>query len=67
MQRRTFADGCHRWGWAIGLVGTLVLNGALGFYLSGRFTQRVEDMEKNFGDRITRLEHQIDDLTRSLR
>ena len=58
-----FLDGCHKYGWLITIIGTILFNIAFGIFMTGRFSQRVDDLEKYFGERIGRLEDQIDELS----
>ena len=63
---RTFADGCHRWGWAITIIVTIVLQIITVAYLAGSQSQKIHDLQEFLGHRVDRLEQQVDDLRANL-
>ncbi len=58
LRRPDMWDACHKYGWVITLVGTLIFQVVFWSYSVGMFKQTVAD----FGARIDRLERQIDSL-----
>lgn len=67
LRRPDLFDRCHKYGWIITFLGTLLMQVVIWSVTIGSFKQSVEDMKKDFGARIERLERQIDSLTRITR
>lgn len=62
MTTRAFSDGCHRYGWLITIMMTIVANFVMGAYLAGQQTQKLNDLEKGMDQRVNRLEQRLDQL-----
>lgn len=64
MTRQRFSDGCHRYGWLIALITTVIMQIIVAAYLAGSQTQKLQDvkegvqeMKKDVNQRIDRLEN----------
>ncbi len=53
-------DRCHKYGWMVTLAGTILVQVVLWAYSVGSFRQSIDDMKLDFGNRISRLEQQVD-------
>jgi hypothetical protein len=62
LRRPDLWDRCHRYGWVITLVLTILFQIAMWAATIGSFKQSVEDMKNDFGQRIDRLERQVDKI-----
>ena len=64
--KRSFLDGCHRYGWIItlvGIIGSIVINAVLIAYSSGKIEQSLADVR----ERVGRLEQQWDTYLHEVR
>ncbi len=59
---RSFTDGCHKYGWVITIVVTILIQLIAAAYMNGQQSQKVMDLKEFFGNRIDRLERQVDEL-----
>ena len=52
--RNRFIDGCHRYGWLIGIIANLLIVGVF----AGRLSQSVDDVR----ERLFRVEQRVDQM-----
>ncbi len=64
MSKEGFADGCHRWGWLIGIITTVIIQLIAVAFINGQQSQKIHDLQEFFGNRVDRLERQMDEIQR---
>ena len=66
IMKRTFLDGCHRYGWLLALAG-LFISAVINIVSIASYSSRIEQSLTDVLQRVDRLERQMDEYLREVR